>query len=263
MKVHLHAQAAGLFVRCCSVTFPFSLTHHLKAARQRESSFTAENLAKINFLLLFLALARQSKHDRFHSFCPRGSHLPAAACAVLFCWFGRFIVAFLIACACIDRMWHTLSTRRQHNLTVQTRVYADTSPCAVCMCTPPPCMCFESKVSCVDGLPLTDWCLCVCVWVTLCLYDCTSLCVCIGWQIAGGQHVQQQVMGGGNRLISSLAFSSYRSPSILFSSCQNSQLCIDSSLLHLIFTRPHNKDRTNRPIYYFWMYTQRKRHLIP
>lgn len=71
-------------------------------------------------------------------------------------WFGQFIVASLIACACSDRMWLILSTRRQHNLTVQTRVYAQTSPCAVCMCTPLSCLCFDRKVSWVDRLPLTD-----------------------------------------------------------------------------------------------------------
>lgn len=86
----------------------------------------------------------------------------------------------------------------------------------------------------------------VCVCVRACLYDCTSLDVCIGWQIADRQRVQQQVMGGGSGLISCSALSSYRSTSILFSSCQNSQLCIDSSLLHLIFTQTNNKARTKQ-----------------
>ena len=96
-------------------------------------------------------------------------------------------------------------------------------------------MCFKEKVR----LPVTEWFLSVCVSMI------APLCVCIRWQIADRQRVHRQVRGGGwGRLILSLALSSYRSPSILFSSCQNSQLCIDSSLLHLIFTQPNNKVRT-------------------
>lgn len=89
---------------CCSDTFPFFLTLHLKAARQCESSFTAENLAKINFLLLFLALARQSKHDRSCSFL---SSRPASLSAErvrrvsLFVWtvYGCLLPPFDRVCA--------------------------------------------------------------------------------------------------------------------------------------------------------------------
>lgn len=82
------------------------------------------------------------------------------------------------------------------------------------------------------------WCLSVFVFMI------APLCVCIGWQIVDRQRVQWQVRGGcGGRLILSLALSSYWFPSILFSSCQNSQLCIDSSLLDPIFTKQHNKVR--------------------
>lgn len=52
--------------------------------------------------------------------------------------------------------------------------------------------------------------------------------------------------GGLSMLTSCLAPSSYRSASILFSSCQNSRLRIDWSLLHLIFTRSNNKARAKR-----------------
>lgn len=98
MTARLHPRGAGrLFVCFFSVTFPFFLTHHLKAARQCESSFTVENLAKINFLLFFLALARQSKHDWFHSFCPRGLRLLPEVCTAFFSQFRTawmFIGAF-------------------------------------------------------------------------------------------------------------------------------------------------------------------------
>ena len=105
-----------------SVLSLFHFSSHIilrRRARLRESSFTAENLAKINFLLLFLALAGQSKHDRFHSFCPRGSHFPPEACSACFflllsVWDGLDVYRrLLIACARIDCawcLWRLLST---------------------------------------------------------------------------------------------------------------------------------------------------------
>lgn len=68
----------------------------------------------------------------------------------------------------------------------------------------------------------------------------------LGWQIADRLRVQQQVMGVcvcgvlGSLIV-------YRSTSILFSTCQNSQLCIDSSVLHLNFSqsKQQNQDEAN------------------
>lgn len=113
--------------------------------------------------------------------------------------------------------------------------------------------------SCIDNLRdggiwlQSSLCVCVCAFP---LWDCvcTSFThthtlapdVCTGWQIADRHWVQQQVMGGGSRLSPSLALSSNRSASILFSSCQNSQPSIDSSLLHLTLcdnTQSHNRAR--------------------
>lgn len=177
--------------------FSISSSHIiLKRRDERESSFTAENWAKINFLLLFLALARKSKRDQFHGFC---AHLLSY---VFFYVFGQFL-CFL---------WH-------HFLCRDTPLHYTTL------------LWNKSRLMCV-------W-----HWV----FMIAPRHVCIGWQIADRQRVQQQA-GRSGGLISSSPLSSYRSPSILFSSCQNSQLCIDSSLLHLFFftRQPHNRTKSEQ-----------------
>lgn len=110
----------GLLEIVWAVMFPFFLTHHLKAVRRRESSFTTENSAKINFLLLFLALAGQRKHDRFHSFCPQGFHLYLKALI----WNSLDIFGGLLLLP-FDCMWHVRhlpSSHRQNHLSMQVHV---------------------------------------------------------------------------------------------------------------------------------------------
>lgn len=129
------------------------------------------------------------------------------------------------------RVWHSLSLQRLADLRMQMRV-------AACVGTP-----WRCKWA-VDGVSSPAGCVFLCVSVIAPL-----------WTRASGDKwptgdVSSSSKGGGcgglSRLPSCLAPSSYRSASILFSSCQNSQLRIDWSLLHLIFTRSNNKAGAKR-----------------
>lgn len=167
---------------------------------------------QINSLPCFsLALRRQNKLDQFHTFCPGASHsINVFVCAHLLIdpsdFSGRI-------CAC--------DTFR---ITVQS-VSAGQSDCQ-----------WQN-----DG------------WVGRGVSVIAPLCgeharrgVMKSWQEGPGL---QQVRGEagvvvGGRLVSSVALSSYWSVSILFSCCQNSQLRIDPSLLHLVCEQPKTKKNT-------------------
>lgn len=240
IKVHLHLWSVrGLFVQRRSVTFPFFLTHHLKAIRRCESSFTTENLAKINFLHLFLALVRKSKCDRLHSFCPPSSssivflylfwilnisdvYFWAHVHVLIACDVGGIYRPHMSRIICCCRLMCThghvpMCRMHVHTLTLYVRK-----------------LCGGVDVSLCEA--------CVCVW------HCVFMIAPVPWVTNSWQAACPAAGDGwvGDWLILSLALTSYRSPSILFSSCQNSQLRIDSSLLHFIFTRPHNKVRTKQ-----------------
>lgn len=223
----------NIFFSCVKFFFFFSplLTHHLQSGRRCESSFTTENLAlkkKKNQFFLFYSrhwLGRR-KHDRFGSvflssriaslfhecllwfpFCLRW--------AGLFCFLSFSLSFFffgLFPCSRIDRMcraWHSPSSRRLADSTMQTHV-------AACVRTPWRCR------RAVDGVSSPAGCVFLRVPVIAPLWTCASGDKWPTGDVSGSSKGGGR--GGLSRLTSCSAPSSYRSASILFSSCQNSQL---------------------------------------
>lgn len=190
-------------------------------------------------------MAGRRKRDRFGSVfvlqdCISSSP-PVLRCDFPSVWDGRLYFAFslsvfffcLFPCSRIDctcRVWHSLSSRRLAESTMQMHV-------AACMHTP-----WRSEPW--MGSLFAAGCVFLRVSVIAPLWTCAS-----GDKWPTGD-VSSSSKGGGcgglSSLTSCLAPSSYRSASILFSSCQNSRLRIDWSLLHLIFTRSNNKARAKR-----------------
>lgn len=167
--------------------FPIFLTHHLKAIRRCESSFTTENLAKINFLHLFLALVRKSKCDRLHSFCP-----PSSSSIVFLYLFWTLNVSDVYFWAHV----HVLIACDVGG------IYPPHMSRIVCCCR---LMCTHGHVPMcrmhVHTLTLHVRKLCGGVDVSLCeacVCDTASLWLHLYpvWQIADRRRVQQQVMGG-------------------------------------------------------------------
>lgn len=110
-------------------------------------------------------------------------------------------------------------------------------PSPVCMCTLLYVLWARiNSVLYVNGMLVTAG-VCACVMGTVCVcmiapFPCVYW-VTNSWQASCPTTREGGWVGGRGRLVPSLALTPYRSLSILFSCCQNSQLCIDSALLNL------------------------------